>query len=177
VEKKGFADLVEACAHLKAAGVSFRCQIVGEPGGDSERIARLIHERGLAEHVSIRKPVVHEELRDLHREAAVFVLPCRVTDAGDRDGIPNVLVEAMAMAVPVISTPISGIPELVDHAANGMLVPSRDSEALAGAIARLLGDPEEAARLGAAARRTICERFDSRRTTLTLRDLFLEAVR
>jgi glycosyltransferase involved in cell wall biosynthesis len=76
-----------------------------------------------------------------------------------------------------ISTPISGIPELVEHGANGVLVPSRDSEALAGAIARLLGDPEEAARLGAAARRAICERFDSRRTTLTLRDLFLEAVR
>jgi glycosyltransferase involved in cell wall biosynthesis len=175
VEKKGFGDLVEACALLKDAGVKFRCLIVGERGDDAERIAGLIGERGLSEHVAIRDAMVRDELRDLYREAAVFVLPCRVTAAGDRDGIPNVLAEAMATGVPVVSTRISGIPELIDSGINGVLVPSGDHAALAAAIERILGDAAEAVRLGEAARRTICERFDVRRTTLVLRDLLRES--
>jgi glycosyltransferase involved in cell wall biosynthesis len=176
VEKKGFGYLVEACARLRQAGVAFRCLIIGEKGGDFTRIASLIREHGLSGQMSIRGAVTQDELREIYREAAVFVLPCQVTDAGDRDGIPNVLAEAMAMAIPVVSTPISGIPELVENGVNGVLVPSRDSGALASAIEEILANPEEGARLGEAARRTICERFDSRRTTVALRDLFLRAV-
>ena len=176
VEKKGFEYLVEACARLREAGVPFRALIVGEAGDASERIAGLIRERGLAEQLRIRDAVVHDELREIFREAAVFVLPCQVAGAGDRDGIPNVLVEAMAMGVPVVSTPISGIPELVENGVNGMLVPSRDGEALAAAIEKILGNPAEGARLAEAARRTVCERFDATRTTLALRDLFLRAI-
>ncbi len=176
VEKKGFSYLVKACALLKRTSLPFRCLIVGEQGNDSERIARMIEENGLSEQMHIRDAVTQDELRALYRQAAIFALPCQVTEAGDRDGIPNVLAEAMAMAIPVVTTPISGIPELVNDGQNGLLVASQDGKALAMAIETLLRDPELGARLGKAARQTICERFDSRQTTLALRDLFISAV-
>jgi glycosyltransferase involved in cell wall biosynthesis len=87
-----------------------------------------------------------------------------------------VLAEAMAMGVPVVSTRISGIPELIDNGVNGLLVESRDPEALANALQRVLTDAALRARLAEAGRLRICERFDSRRTTVALRDLFLHAM-
>jgi glycosyltransferase involved in cell wall biosynthesis len=94
----------------------------------------------------------------------------------DRVGFPNVLAEAMAMGVPVVSTPISGIPEMIDDGVHGLLVEG-SAASLADAVQRLLGDAALHARLAQAARERICERFDSRYTTVMLRDLFLEQVR
>jgi glycosyltransferase involved in cell wall biosynthesis len=176
VEKKGFAYLVEACARLKSAGIPFRCLMVGEDGDQSKRIARMIEALRLSDVLSIAGPKTQEELRAVYREASVFALPCIVTEDGDRDGIPNVLAEAMASGVPIVSTPISGIPELVQHEVEGLLVPARDSEALAGAIARLLADHSLRARLAGAARRRICASFDSKKTTLQLKQLFVSAM-
>jgi glycosyltransferase involved in cell wall biosynthesis len=87
-----------------------------------------------------------------------------------------VLAEAMAMGVPVVSTRISGIPELIDDGVHGLLVESRDAGALADALRRVLTDAALRGRLSEAGRRRICERFDSRRTTVALRDLFLDAM-
>jgi glycosyltransferase involved in cell wall biosynthesis len=95
-----------------------------------------------------------------------------IADDGDRDGIPNVLVEAMAMGRPVVSTRVSGIPELIQDGENGRLVEPGDPEALTAVAAELLEDPGARARLGALARRTVEERFDSARTTPVLRELF-----
>jgi glycosyltransferase involved in cell wall biosynthesis len=95
-----------------------------------------------------------------------------VADDGDRDGIPNVLVEAMAMGLPVVSTDISGIPELIEHRANGLLVPQKNSGALAAAIEELLNNPELRRQLGRAARVTVCHHFDSRRNIQALTELF-----
>jgi glycosyltransferase involved in cell wall biosynthesis len=97
-------------------------------------------------------------------------------DDGDRDGFPNVLAESMAMGVPVVSTRISGIPELIEDGEHGLLVEPRDPDALANALRRVIDDDELHARLAAAGRRRICEQFDSRRTTLALRDLFVDAL-
>ncbi len=172
VEKKGFDQLVEACALLKRDGVRFVCVIVGEKGSAYEAIQELIDARELSDCVLLRSAVTQGELREIYRQARVFALPCQVMEDGDRDGIPNVLAEAMAMGVPIVSTRISGIPELIDDGVHGLLVEPRDPVALAEAIRNVLTDTALHARLAQAARRQICDRFDSRRTTIELRDLF-----
>lgn len=173
VEKKGFDQLIEACARLKQAGLRFRCLIIGERGSAYEPIRQQILTRNLSDIVELRGAVSQDELREIYRGAAAFALPCQVMDDGDRDGFPNVLAEAMAMGVPVVSTRISGIPEMIDDGVHGLLVAPRDPAALAAALQRLLGDDALHQRLALAARARICERFDSRRTTLALRELFL----
>jgi glycosyltransferase involved in cell wall biosynthesis len=177
VEKKGFDQLIEACALLQRDGVRFGCVIVGERGSAYESMRALIDARGLADSVRLRSAVAQDELRDIYRAARVFALPCQVMEDGDRDGFPNVLAEAMAMGVPVVSTRISGIPEMIDDAVNGLLVEPRDAPALADALRRVLHDTALHARLASAGRQRICERFDSRRTTLALRDLFIDQLR
>lgn len=176
VEKKGFSYLVEACARLRREGLLFGCVIVGEHGSAYDAIRRQIADNGLEDTVGLRSAVTQNELREIYRHARAFALPCQVMEDGDRDGIPNVLAEAMAMGVPVVSTRISGIPELIDDGQHGLLVPSRDADALAAALRRVLTDAELHRRLAQNGRRRICERFDSRRTTLALRDLFVAAL-
>jgi glycosyltransferase involved in cell wall biosynthesis len=172
VEKKGFDQLVEACAELQRRGVAFRCCIVGEDGPAGAVLRSRIEALGLQDHVELGGPVTQDRLREIYRGAQVFALPCQIMEDGDRDGFPNVLAEAMAMGVPVVSTAISGIPEMIDDGEQGLLVPPRDPKALAAALRRLLEDRRLHAQLAQAARQRICERFDSRRTTLALRDLF-----
>jgi glycosyltransferase involved in cell wall biosynthesis len=176
VEKKGFQYLVKACRILKDRGQQFICLLVGGDGPTAEEIKRLVKELRLEETVLIRPAVTQEELRHIYRAGTVFVLPCLITDGGDRDGIPNVLVEAMAMEMPVVSTDVSGIPELVDHGLNGLLVPEKEAAALAEAIGELLGNPVLRRELGQAARNKVCHLFDARVNTLVLRDLFLSVV-
>lgn len=176
VEKKGFEFLIEACAELRNQGVEFRCTLIGERGDQSERIAALVEANRLQDVVDVRNAVTQQELRDIYAQATMFVLPCLVTADGDRDGIPNVLAEAMAMGLPVISTAISGIPELIDEGIDGLLVPERNSSALTEAMHSLIRDDALRARLSRAARAKIVNRFDSRRTTLKLRALFHDAM-
>jgi len=176
VEKKGLDRLVEACALLQRLGLSFRCVIVGEEGSAGPALRAQIAALGLADRVQLHGPVAQDRLREVYRSASVFALPCRVMEDGDRDGFPNVLAEAMAMGVPVVSTPISGIPEMIDDGVHGLLVEG-GAASLAEAIARLLTDAGLHARLAAAGRARICERFDSRQTTAALRDLFLQQLR
>ena len=177
VEKKGFPCLIEACARLKQAGINFRCRIVGEAGDQFQQVQQIIRQYELDDTVSLQGSVTQEQLIAIYRQATVFALACQVVGDGDRDGIPNVLVEAMAMGIPVVSTPISGIPELLEDGVNGLLVAERDSVALAGALQRLLGEPELRRQLGAAARKTVCQNFDSHETTAALKDLFVEAIK
>lgn len=173
VEKKGFDQLIEACARLRGDGVDFECRIVGEAGSASAAIAALIEARGLGACVSLHGPLTQAALREVYREAHVFALPCQVMEDGDRDGFPNVLAEAMAMGVPVVSTAISGIPEMIDDGVQGLLVEPRDPDGLAQALRRVLTDAALHRALALGGRQRICERFDSRRTTVALRDLFI----
>jgi glycosyltransferase involved in cell wall biosynthesis len=172
VEKKGFDDLVAACAMLAREGLAFRCAIVGEPGPADAALRASIAAEGLAERVELRSPVTQDRLRDVYRGARVFALPCRVTADGDRDGFPNVLAEAMACGVPVVSTCISGIPEMIDDGVHGLLVEPGNVAALAGALRRLLADDALHTQLARNGRARICERFDSRHTTRALHALF-----
>ena len=172
VEKKGFPFLVQACRILKDQGHQFQCRIVGEPDEQTALVRRLIFQWALEDRIVIEPGVTQDELRALYRQATMFVLPCQIVDNGDRDGIPNVLAEAMATGIPVVSTDISGIPELVVHRTNGLLVPQRDAHALAKAMEELLTDAHLRRRLGQAGRETICRIFDSATTTRQLYSLF-----
>jgi glycosyltransferase involved in cell wall biosynthesis len=177
VEKKGFDQLIHACATLLQRKVPFRCVIVGEDGSAREPLLKLIDHLGLADRVRLKGAVTQDQLRDIYRDAHVFTLPCQIMEDGDRDGFPNVLAEAMAMGVPVVSTAISGIPEMIDDGVHGLLVAPRDPQALAQALQRVLGDAALHAQLAREARARICERFDSRQTTLRLRALFVDQLR
>lgn len=173
IEKKGFDDLVRACALLVGRREQFRCLIVGK-GPLRDALAEQVEALGLHRCVELAGPVPRERLLGLYRQATVFVAPCVVASDGNRDGLPTVLVEAMALGVPVVATPVTGIPELVEDEATGMLVPERDPEALAAAIERVLADPALAERLARRARARVEERFDVRENVAQLRQLFEE---
>lgn len=176
VEKKGFTYLVEACAQLRDRGHDFECVIVGGADAYQAKVEKAIADHRLEGIVKLRNAVTQEELRGIYSGSSIFALPCQVLDNGDRDGIPNVLAEAMAMRLAVVSTDISGIPEIVESGRNGILVPPRDATALANALAGLLDEPARRRQLGLAARATILDVFDSRRNTGTLAELFFERI-
>ncbi len=175
VSKKGFDVLVEAVARLHASGIEARLVIAGEHGDDEEHIRALVEHHRLTDAVEFLGIVNQQQLFDLYRSSTVFALACRVDDSGDRDGIPNVLMEAMAAGLPVVSTAISGIPELIDDGTNGLLVAPEDPDALADALLRVIKDPRLAADLGLAGRTTIAQRFDGRRLAMQLTELFATA--
>jgi glycosyltransferase involved in cell wall biosynthesis len=175
VAKKGFDVFVEACAVLAERKVPFEALIVGQDDKHGEEVRRRIAARDLEGRVRLPGPMGQAELFREYRRASVFCLPCRVLP-GDRDGLPNVLVEAMASGVPVVTTGVSGIPELVSHEANGLLVDPDDPEALAAALLRLHDDRELAGRLARAGRATVRERFDGDALAGRLADLFRDAL-
>ncbi len=157
--RKGFAQLVETCAKLRAQGYSFDCHIVGQ-GPQQAELEALIDAFDLHDMVTLCGALRHEDVIRQYQEASLFALLCIVTPEGDMDGIPNVIAEAMALAVPVVSTQVSAIPELVTDGVNGLLTAPGDTDAAATAIARLLDDPVLAARLALAARESILATFN-----------------
>ncbi len=153
-ERKGFAHLVEACFLLKRDGYDFRCEIVGE-GPQRGTLEGMLARLGLEDRVALCGALPHEAVVEKYREAALFVLPCIQSADGNLDGIPNVLLEAMAMQLPVISTRVSAIPELVEDGVNGLLVEPGDAAGLARAAATLLESPQQAGRLGRRGRESV----------------------
>ncbi|MBI1762956.1 MAG: glycosyltransferase family 4 protein [Acidobacteria bacterium] len=177
VEKKGFPFLIEACRLLKARGLRFQCRFISGAGVREQEITALIHELGLDDTVLMQPAVTQETLRQIYQQATLFALPCQIAENNDRDGIPNVLVEAMASGLPVVSTGISGIPELIEHGVSGWLVPPKDARALADAIVTLLAAPELRQRLGQAARAKVCRLFEAEANVRTLQQLFLDCLK
>lgn len=156
--KKGFATLVRACALLRDRGIDARCDIVGY-GEQQPELERLVEDLRLTGRVVLRGKMSHRELIDVYAGAHVFVAPCEIAADGDRDGIPNVLLEAMSMRLAVVTTPVSGIPEVVRNGCNGLLVPPADPASLAAALEMLARDPDKRQRLGREARRSVLEQF------------------
>jgi glycosyltransferase involved in cell wall biosynthesis len=170
VEKKGFPFLVEACRMLKERGHRIICTIVGD-GERKREIIELIQMRHLQDDVSIIDPMPEKMLIRHYQSADVFVLPCIVAGNGDRDGIPNTLIEALSMELPVISTDISAIPELIEHEVTGLLVPQRDAESLAQAVETLASDEALAKRLGQTGREKVISRFNLTRNVDQIAEL------
>lgn len=161
VPKKGFPTLIQALHRLKQQGVPFRAYLVG--GGPAKgQFRNLVQHLRLEDEIQILPQMKQEEVLQLYKQANVFALACEVQEDGDRDGIPNVLVEAMALGVPVVSTNVSGIPELIENGGTGLLVPEKNPGAMAAAIERLLRQPEFASRLALAARAKIEREFNAR---------------
>jgi len=173
VEKKGLFYLISACGLLKDQGYNFHCSIVGD-GPQRPLLEQTIHNLGLTDYVELPGSASHEQVIEMYQHATIVALPCIIGRNGDRDGIPNVLMEAMYMQIPVVSTPVSGIPELISDDKNGLLVPPQNSSALAAALASLLADPSLCRRLGTAGRETIRECFDVAKNAQTLKALFFE---
>src|SRR5262249_35639602 len=161
VEKKGADLLIRAAARLRARAVEFVVRIAGE-GPEWARLQRLAHELGVSERVSFLGPLTESEVRAEYGQAAVFALPCQILPTGDRDGLPNVLLEAMARGLPIVSTTLAGVREAVVHGESGLLVSPQDEVGLADALERLFLDTALRARLGSTARRRVAERFERR---------------
>ena len=175
VPKKGFPVLVRALQLLRQAGLHFRCCLIGG-GPMKNELEKLALELGLQDWVTLLPQMSQTELLSYYRQADLFALACEVQDDGDRDGIPNVLVEAMAMGIPVVSTAISGIPELVENGVNGLLTPEKNPAALAAAIKTLLLQPELAQKLGAAGRAKVEREFDAHRNVEKIGELLRGAL-
>jgi len=163
VEKKGFAHLVSACAVLRRKGLGFRCVIVGE-GPERPVLEGLIADGGMEGVVRLAGALPFPAVLEWMARASVIAAPSVVAIGGDADGLPNVLLEAAAVGLPIIASDVSGIPELVRDGQTGLLVPPHDAPALADALERVLTDATLADGLAARAREVVLTEFDSHRS-------------
>lgn len=170
VEKKGFDLLVEALARLPP-DLSWTWTHLGA-GPMMPTLGAAVDQRNLADRVTFMGARDQAAVLDEYRRADLFVLPCRVAPDGDRDGLPNVLVEAQSQALACLSTDVGGVAELIRAEATGVLVPPDDPDRLAAALERLIRDPDLRLRLGKAGARRVAEAFDARLGLATLADLF-----
>ncbi len=175
VAKKGLDDLIRACALLRDRGVTFTCDLVGS-GPEEAAVRGLIQQLQLQHQVRLPGPMPQQQLFGVMGSAAVFAAPCIVADDGDRDGLPTVLLEAMALGTPVVATDIVGIPEIVRDGETGLLVPARNPEQLADALARVLDSPALREDLARRARSLVEQEFDITRNAATLRSFFCHAM-
>jgi glycosyltransferase involved in cell wall biosynthesis len=170
VAKKGLADLIRACG-IVGRQLGFKGLIFGD-GPQRAELQTLIETEGLRGRVQLMGSLTQRELVAAYQGADVFALTPFVTEDGDRDGIPNVLMEAMACGLPVLTTDAGGISELVTHGNNGLLLRPRDIHGLATSLQALLEDRELRDRLGIAARKTVMTQFDSESCIAELESIF-----
>ena len=166
-EKKGLGFLIDACAMLRDRGVEFRCWIVGD-GALEGVLRRRIDDLGVAEHVHLMGPLTQANLIKRYRLADLFVLPSIIGADGNREGLPVAIVEALACSLPVISTAMTGIPEVVRDGFNGLLVPEKDPHALSQSLARVIEDRDLLTRLRSNARRSVTKDYNRDETSFDL---------
>lgn len=173
VEKKGFDDLVAACGTLRDRGVDFRCEIVG--GGDLHHaLSQQIGQLELGSQVQLVGSLPSDQVAERMRHAAVLAVPCVTASTGDRDGLPTVLLEAMATGTPCVATEVTGIPEVIRDGVTGILLPERQPLQLANALAKLLNDGALGRKLAVSARQLIEQSFDVQRNAEQLRRVMAE---
>jgi len=172
-EVKGHRILIEACAELVARGVRLRCDLVGE-GPQRREIEAQIAAAGLGDAVRLHGNLPRPVVSRMMAAADIFCLASVPTRDGKREGIPVVLMEAMATGLPVVSSRLSGIPELVEDGVVGVLVEPRDSLGLAAVLEQLAGDPDRRHALGQAGRRRVEMHFDLHQNARRLAALFVD---
>ena len=157
VDKKGYDDLLDALAMLPP-GLAWTLEVVG--GGPLDTKLRGQAETlGIADRVRWLGSLSHDRVVEHFAGADLFALASRISAGGDRDGLPNVLMEAQLLGAACVATRVSAIPELIEHGVNGLLVPPRASVALAAALERAIANPALRARLAEAGRRVVTARF------------------
>ena len=174
-EVKGHRYLIDACKRLRQRGNDFHCRLIGD-GPLRAQIEQYIRTAGLLDYFTLEGQRSRPAVLDAMRDSDVVVLPSILASRGDREGIPVCLMEAMATGRPVVSSELSGIPELVSSGVEGILVPQRDSEALAEALVRLGGDPAMRARMGCAGRSKVARLFDLAANTAQLAALLRQSL-
>lgn len=172
VAKKGFSTLIAACRLLQDQGFDFRLTLAGD-GPQRAQLSQLIRQLGVDSRVSLVGFVPHREVPRLLGGADLFIMPSVITPSGDRDGIPTVILEALAQELPVVATEVSGIPEVIRSPETGWLVPAADPEALAQAVREASANPAEARRRALAGRELVAREFDSVRNYTRLKELFV----
>ena len=175
-EVKGQTYLIEACRLLRERGVDFVCRLVGD-GPDEAALRAQVMGAGLADAVHFEGRKTRQEVIALLEAADVVVAPSVPSRDNRREGIPVVLMEAMGAGVPVIASDLSGIPELVEHEVNGLLVPPGDAAAIAAALERLANDSALRARLGQGGREKVLREFDLATNAARLAEQFRMSVR
>lgn len=174
VIKKGFNYLLEACSLLKERGVPFRCVIVGD-GNEKENLHEQCRILQLEEEVEFAGPMNLDEVASLMGKATVLCLPCVQAPDNNVDALPTVLLEALACGTPIVSTKISGIPEIVTSGEDGLLVEPEDSESLSREIERLLSSKQLQQKFAQKGRLKAAEKFDLRKNVRQLLQVFSEA--
>ncbi|MGC6341699.1 glycosyltransferase family 4 protein [Bisgaard Taxon 45] len=175
VAKKGFNVLLDALAILKQRNIALSCTLVGE-GGLREGLQAQINALAIDDVVKMVGAMPQPEIIQLMKSATMMVAPCVISEDGDRDGLPTVLLESMALGTPVISTQVAGIPELVQHEVTGLCVPANDPYSLANAIERLLDTPTLCSELSRNARALIEREYDEDKNAALLRKIFQDAI-
>jgi len=175
VEKKGFADLISACSMLSKNKVEYECQIVGE-GDLKEQLTEQINSNDLQSKIKLTGPLPQNKIKRLIQNASIFVAPCIVGKDGNRDGLPTVLLESMALGTPCISTDVTGIPEVIENNKTGLVVPQNRADLLARATVKLLEDKDLRVQVSLRARKLIEKNFDIVKNTIILRDVFNKTI-
>lgn len=164
IEKKGHSCLVDACALLRDRGVDFECNIVG--GGPLEEELRGQIERlSLSERVRLTGALPFEQVREFFKQSDIFALPCSLESKGGMDNFPTVIIEAMLHGLPVVSTRMAGVPEMMEADVTGLLLEEASASPLADALVQLIDNPECSASMGQAGYQRVVERFSVAVTT------------
>jgi glycosyltransferase involved in cell wall biosynthesis len=158
IERKGAEYAIRAVARLRQQGRAVRLTILGD-GPERTRLVALIDELGVRDAVDLAGALPHDAVAAHCRSATLLLMPAVTDWKGEQEGFGMVLVEAMASGLPIVATRSGGIPDVVTDGVTGLLVPERDSTALAAAAARLLDDPGLAAKMADAARGDLEARF------------------
>jgi colanic acid/amylovoran biosynthesis glycosyltransferase len=174
VPKKAFDLLLHACAELVARGIDVRLTLAGD-GREGRRLASLVGRLRLADRVSLPGFVPFDQVRSLYRDADMLVVPCRIDRGGDRDAIPTVIMEALVHRVPVVTTDVAGIGEVIEDGVTGRLVAAGDVRALADAIAATAADRSRAVAMAAVGRERVMRMCDRDRNARRLIDLLTSA--
>lgn len=175
IEKKGHEFLIKACSKLKEKDIPFHCVIIGT-GPQHDYLENLIKENNLVNEVILPGRMSQDWVKERLRSSQMFVLACVTTEDNDQDGIPVAIMEAIAMGVPVISTAVSGIPELIKHEKTGLLVKQRDPDALAAAMIRLSEHPEKGEVINQNSYELIEREYDIHKNVEKLREIFSTVV-
>ncbi len=165
VEKKGLKYMIKASKILRDRGIAHRVDLVG-PGDLYNELIKMLDDLGLQDTIFIHgngKGTPFAEVLEYYKVADVFVLPSIETGKGDADGVPTVVIEAAMAKLPIVSTSAGGITDLIEDGVTGVIIPQRDSQAIADAVQKLLSDKELASKLGQNAYNKAVQMFDINR--------------